>query len=85
MTEKSAVPGLPQSAIENAAATARAVAGQAREDARELGEAGEEYRDVADVHQRVAVAAAVVAEELERMGIGGKLGSGAGDERVNHE
>lgn len=81
MTEESVVPGLPQSAIENAAATARAVAGQAREDARELGEAGEEYRDAAEVHQRVAAAAAVVAEELERVGIGG----GAGDERVNHE
>jgi hypothetical protein len=85
MTEKGSVPGLRASDIDAAASAARAVAAQALEDARELSDASsranEQYSDAMAIHRRIAEAAAVVAQELERVRIGGE----PGDERGEHE
>jgi hypothetical protein len=67
MTAQGEVKEMPGIDVNGAATTARGVAAQAVSDARELGEAGDEYRDAVAVHERVAVAARVVAKQLDQV------------------
>jgi hypothetical protein len=67
MTDKNELAGLPEIAIQGAAAAAREVAAGSLSDARELEQGGSQYQDGVGVHQRVAVAAASVAQKLDQL------------------
>jgi hypothetical protein len=73
MTAQGEVNGMPGIDVKGAATTALGVAAQALSDGRELGEAGDEYRDAVAVHERVAVAARVVAEQLDQVDGGAQI------------